>query len=158
MFKKALAQSDFRHSVYKSVLLLTKVRNGRRNKLCQQFLKKFSKNNHFQAQPFGVDRLKLSAASVVGALLAAVDESESTDWRRPGRFPRRCYRPVPTFINFFFVTDHRLKRIHRLLIGKAHLPCFGHVVMSPATTQLWHHNQVQKNNLMNGLHNLKSKL
>jgi hypothetical protein len=33
---------------------------------------------------------------------------------------------------------HRHKRIHRVLIGPARLPCFGSVVMSPATAELWH--------------------
>jgi len=30
----------------------------------------------------------------------------------------------------------------------ARLPCFGWVVMPPATTKLWHHNQVQQVNFI----------
>ncbi len=34
----------------------------------------------------------------------------------------------------FMVLKHRQLRIDRLLIGRAYLPCFSLVVMSPATT------------------------
>jgi len=43
---------------------------------------------------------------------------------------------------------HRQLRIHRLLIGATHMPRFRWVVMSPATTLLWRHNQVQKKKIL----------
>ncbi len=51
------------------------------------------------------------------------------------------------------------KRIDRVLIITACLPCFGLLVMLPATTQLWHHNQIkQVNFIVLLLHNFKFKL
>jgi hypothetical protein len=44
---------------------------------------------------------------------------------------------------FIYQSDHRHMTIHKLLIGAARQPCFGCVVISPATAQLWSHNQVQ---------------
>ena len=38
--------------------------------------------------------------------------------------------------------------IDRQLIGTAHMPCFGKVIMLPATILVWYHNLVQKINFM----------
>ncbi len=46
----------------------------------------------------------------------------------------------------FVISSPRQLRIDRLLIGTAGQPCFGWVVMLPATTLLWHHNPVHEIN------------
>jgi hypothetical protein len=43
---------------------------------------------------------------------------------------------------------HIHKRIDKLFIGMAHLPCFGQVDMLPVNAWLWHHNQMQKTNFI----------
>jgi hypothetical protein len=56
----------------------------------------------------------------------------------------------PVYISEFESVSeiHRHNRIHRLLFGVTRLPCFGCVVMLPATAYLWYHNQMQKNNFI----------
>jgi hypothetical protein len=47
-----------------------------------------------------------------------------------------------------FLPPTKDNRIDRLLIGTAHLPCFGSLIMPTATTKLRHHNPVQKINFI----------